>query len=208
MGGGPLSVAAAGTVSFTSATPTIGGLSGAGSLLLGNPFSNATSLTVNINAASTFSGAISEVYPGGSLTKAGPGTLLLSSPLSAYSGATVINGGNLAVTNSACVGSGGVTINNGTFEVAGSYTDTTPINFAGPNAALQVDAGQTYTYNGSMTAAAGGTVTKTGPGSLLMGSSLPAAPLVVNGGVLDLGTADACPHRRYLCRAAPSKTAP
>ncbi len=52
---------------------------------------------------------------------------------------------------------------------------------------LQVDAGQTYTYNGTMTVAAGGTVTKTGPGSLLMGSSLPAAPLVVNGGVLDLG---------------------
>ena len=123
---------------------------------------------------------------GGNLAVAGPGTVLLSSSLSSYTGATVINGGNLAVTNPASVGfTSGVTINGGVLEVVTGFTDVAPITFAG--GALQIDAGQTYSNTTPFAVANGSAVTKTGPGTLYMAAQLPAAPLVVNGGILDLG---------------------
>jgi len=155
LGSGTASVGAAGTLNFTSATPTVNGLVGSGNVVLGNGnLSSATNLTVTSNSNFTFSGAISEAYfGGGSLTKGGSATLLLTSTQSVYNGGTIINAGNLAVTNSACLSPAGVTINSGALEVAAGYADTTPITFNGPNAALQIDANQTYTYNGTIAAA-------------------------------------------------------
>ena len=123
--------------------------------MLGNAAGpSSTNLTLNTTSNSTFSGAISEAYFGaGSLTKSGSGTLLLTTTQGVYNGGTIINAGNLAVTKSACLSPAGVTINSGALEVAAGYADTTPITFNGPNAALQIDANQTYTYNGTIAAA-------------------------------------------------------
>ena len=57
---GPLNVnAGVGAVAFTAASPTVGPLTGAGSVILGNAGVNPTNLTVNSNANSVFSGVIS-----------------------------------------------------------------------------------------------------------------------------------------------------
>ena len=126
----------------------------------------------------------------GNLTMNGPGTLAMSSSLSSFVGNTIINGGNVAITNPASLGAAGnsVIINaNGALEVATGFSDTMPITFNAPGAALQVDAGQTYSNSTTFAVANGGAVTKTGAGTLLMTVPLPVAPMVANGGVFDLG---------------------
>ena len=94
-GTGVVSVAASATANFITASPSVGGLSGPGNVVLGNAPSTATNLTVNSAVSSTFSGVVSDAVAGlGSLTKAGPGTLTLGNT-STYGGATNINQGTL-----------------------------------------------------------------------------------------------------------------
>jgi fibronectin-binding autotransporter adhesin len=88
-----------GTVYFNTGTPTIGSLSGTGSVVLQN--SNGTQLTIGYtnNLNSTFSGSISEATSGeGSVVKAGTGTLILTGT-NTYTGTTTINGGTLELDN-------------------------------------------------------------------------------------------------------------
>jgi autotransporter-associated beta strand protein len=59
---------------------------------------------------------------GGSLTKAGSGTLTLSGTNS-YSGGTTISGGTLKMANSAALGTGGLALGGGTLDLAG-YSPT------------------------------------------------------------------------------------
>ena len=98
-GSGPLSVAASATANFVTANPSVGALSGAGSVVLGNAPATATNLTVNSAGNSTFSGVISDAVAGlgSSLTKAGPGTLTLTTTQT-YGGATYISQGTLRLT--------------------------------------------------------------------------------------------------------------
>ena len=99
-------------VNFTSPAPTVNGLGGSGgSIVLGNPGVNATALTVNSNANSTYAGAIAEAQGPSSLTKTGPNTLTLTGNGS-YTGGTTVNQGALAA-GFASLGTGTVTINNG-----------------------------------------------------------------------------------------------
>ncbi len=112
LGSGPLSLNFAGMVNFTSPAPTVNGLGGSGgSIVLGNPGVNATALTVNSNANSTYAGAIAEAQGPSSLTKTGPNTLTLTGNGS-YTGGTTVNQGALAA-GFASLGTGTVTINNG-----------------------------------------------------------------------------------------------
>ena len=97
-GTGVVSVAASATANFITASPSVGGLSGYGSVVLGNAPSTATNLTVNSAVNSTFSGVISDAAAGlGSLTKAGPGTLTVTNA-STYGGATNITQGTLRLS--------------------------------------------------------------------------------------------------------------
>ncbi len=87
-----------GTLSFGTLTAaTFGGLTGPGKLSLSNSASNAVSLGVGDNGASTtFAGTL---QGSGGLTKIGSGTLLLSGS-NTYVGATAINQGELLVNGS------------------------------------------------------------------------------------------------------------
>ena len=96
---------AIGTVNFNGATPTIGGLTGTGSVVLNN--STGTALTVGStnNLTSTFTGVISEGTAGmGSLVKAGTGALTLSGA-NTYTGTTTISAGTLQLGNGGVSGS-------------------------------------------------------------------------------------------------------
>ena len=93
----------------------IGGLAGAGSVLLGN-----AQLTIGANDSSTlFSGVISGT---GKLVKSGSGTLTLSGN-NEYSGGTEIVAGTLAVSADANLGgaSGGLSFNGGTLATTASF---------------------------------------------------------------------------------------
>ena len=107
-GSGPLSVGSSGTANFPTASPSIGGLAGAGSVVLGNGTSGNTNLIVNVLSSSTnsaFSGVISEAAAGqGSLTKTGSGMLTLSGG-NTYTGGTTVGNG-LLVAGASSLGSG------------------------------------------------------------------------------------------------------
>ncbi len=76
-----------------------GGLQGSGSLLLTDGFSTDVALAVGgNNADTTFSGSLSDSNSGGSLTKVGSGTLVLSGT-NTYGGSTTVLDGTLVVTN-------------------------------------------------------------------------------------------------------------
>ena len=99
-GTGVLTVNASATANFITASPTVGGLSGVGNVVLGNSPSTVTNLTVN-GASSTFSGSISEAAVGlGKLTKAGPNTLTLTGANTYTGGTTISNGVLVANANS------------------------------------------------------------------------------------------------------------
>jgi len=100
---------------FLSANPSIGSLSGAGSVYLTN-----TVLTLGgDNTTSVFDGLIQPAYAGtvGSLRKVGTGTFLFKG-LSTVTGTTVVDGGTMVVDGTMA---GGVTVNSGaTLAGAGS----------------------------------------------------------------------------------------
>lgn len=85
-GSGPLRVLAGAAVDLASFGATVGGLAGAGNVLLGQG-----TLTLEQNSASIFSGAMSGK---GGLIKNGSGRLTLAG-VSSYAGATVVNRGAL-----------------------------------------------------------------------------------------------------------------
>ena len=116
LGSGVVTIGPPGTVQFTSANASINGLSGPGSVVLGNASVGPTSLTINGTTNTTFSGSISEA--GGSgvgniLTKAGTSSTLTLLGNSSYSGGTNINQGAVAAAATS-LGSGPVTLANGT----------------------------------------------------------------------------------------------
>ncbi len=181
LGTGPLSMGAAATVNFTSATPTVYGLSGAGSVVLGNSPLGSTNLTVNAASNSTFSGVISEAAAGlGSLTKAGSGSLALGAAAT-YSGPTTIVGGTLKLA------SGGAISLTDTGTLWGTTVQANTNNFTiSPNANVlvveldwrNVNAAPTVTYNGvAMTSA----VTQLGTAATFINSAIFILPRTSSG---------------------------
>jgi fibronectin-binding autotransporter adhesin len=137
----------------------IGGLAGAGSVLLGN-----AQLTVGANDSSTlFSGVISGT---GKLVKSGSGTLTLAGNNS-YSGGTEIVTGTLSVSADANLGatSGGLTFNGGTLATTASFDTSRTVSLlqAGMlDVAVSTTLGLTGTVSGA------GALIKTGAGSLTL----------------------------------------
>ncbi len=170
------------TASFTSATPTIGGLtnSGAGtaSIVLGNiatPAATALSIGSN-NSTSTFSGTIADrsgvnAAAIGSVNKVGSGTLTLSGTNS-YMGGTTISAGTLAAGSANAFGAGTITLNGGALQsniTGGGTTPTLPNNIqvnAVAGNILSAPTGLNLALSGNLLGS--GTVTKTGAFSAIL----------------------------------------
>jgi len=159
-----------GSVDFTGATPSIGGLSASGS---GSEIEMGVGavLTINQNSNSTYAGHI-DAGTGASLVKSGSGTLTLTNT-NLYTGGTTITGGTLVYGANGAFGSGSVTINGGDVNVAGGFSLTNPLVFSGP---------VTLGGNGSF-----GTLITAGPGVTLSPGNSPGtlsftAGLVFAGG--------------------------
>ena len=143
------------------------------------------------------------------ITKTGTSTFSLTG-INTYAGGTTINGGTLAINNSASLGatSGGLTINAGTLEVSTGFTTTRLTTLGNTASTLQIDPSQTYTVNGIISGT--GMLNKTGTGTLTLGATntysggttilagtlqlgaserlLNTASVTVNGGTFDLQT--------------------
>lgn len=157
-------------------TPTIGGFTGAGNMVLP---SNVTALTLNpaSGVTATHTGNISG-GTGLSLTKTGAGTQILSGTNS-YSGLTTVNGGELRVTSAAALSGTNVTVSSGQLALSGGITIS----------------GKTITTSGSGTNFLGGlqsvSGTNTWAGDVILGADQARmgarrnATLVVSGSIDD-----------------------
>ena len=188
--GGTLGITADGNLGG----PTSGVSLNNGTLLLGGTgnFTLASGRAISLTGSSVFdvvagqSVSIAGVLSGaGTLTKTDNGTLSLTGNNN-YGGGTVINGGILTAASDSSLGSGGVTIDNGTLQVGGG-TSNRNLVLAGQDAFLQVLSGS-YTAAGLVSGSTA--LTKTGPGTLVLANtnnssgfsniSLQAGTLLVN----------------------------
>jgi len=101
-----VTVSTGATLALNNSNQTIGNLTGTGNVTLGT-----ATLTLGDSITQTFSGIISGV--GGSLTKQGAGTFTLIGP-NTYSGGTTVSAGTLGVSGTSPVGTGAVSMANGT----------------------------------------------------------------------------------------------
>ncbi len=167
----------------TSGT-TAGSIEGVGTYLLGSK-----QLTVGGNGLSTtLSGLISDGGTsggtGGSLVKAGGGTLTLSGN-NTYSGGTAINGGLIAFNSASNFGTGNITLNGGGLQWAsGSTADiSSRLTALGTGGGTFDTNGNNVTLASAISGAGG--LTKQGSGLLnLTGTNTYAGPTSVTAGTL------------------------
>ncbi|MDC1166259.1 autotransporter-associated beta strand repeat-containing protein [Candidatus Pelagibacter sp.] len=171
---------------------TINSLSGSGTINLGSK----STLTVGNNSSSTeFSGTIDDASAGdnGSIIKTGSASLTLSGT-NTYSGSTTINAGTISVASSANLGAtpgsadaDNIIFNGGTLNTTADFTlgAKKGITMTGAGT-IDIDAGTTLTYAGSITDS--GTLTKAGTGTLsLSGSSDNSGGILVSAGKIEIG---------------------
>ena len=162
-------------IAGTSAGASIKSLSGNGAVNLGNQ-----DLTLT-NASGDFGGAIGGTggvnVTGGTQTLSGNNT---------YTGGTSVTNGGVRINSAQSLGdaNGGLTLNNGTVQTAGTFTSARNTTLAG-NGAFATDAGTTFTNTGAI--AGSGTLSKDGSGTMVVdGVASHNGGTVVNGGVLAL----------------------
>jgi autotransporter-associated beta strand protein len=171
----------------------IGSIAGSGNYFLGSK-----TLIVGGNnlLSSTVSGVIQDGGmsggTGGSLTKVGTGTLILTGA-NTYSGGTNLNGGIVAVNMDANLGTGPLSFNGGTLEAlaaGGGIVSGKAITLNSAGGTFLADAGTVSTLSGVISGT--GSWTKTGAGTLtLSGTNTYTGPTIVSAGVLQAGSAGA-----------------
>ena len=182
-----------GSVSFKSiSSAVLGGLKGGQNLALSNASGAAVALNVGGNGQSTtYSGVLSG---SGSVTKSGAGTLALSNS-STYSGGSTVTNGVLQVGNIHALGTGGLTVNGGTLDLAGISVSVPAFGGAGGSVTNTASGTSTLTatVSGSSSYAGGivnGTgvvaLVKNGAGTLTLSGSINADRITANGGVTQL----------------------
>jgi fibronectin-binding autotransporter adhesin len=176
---------------------TLGGLAGGGSVTLQDTAFQPVALNIGGNgAATTYSGSL---MGSGSIDVTGPGILTLTGS-SNFAGGATVNGGTLAVTNNAGLGTGTVTINangalnlNGLGTINNAFAGSGTIN-VNPNGA---ETTFTYPFNSSTTfdgvlnvnagggkadfrggSIAGGTINIAGGATLYLVSSASFTPVI------------------------------
>ncbi|MFL6515525.1 MAG: beta strand repeat-containing protein [Chthoniobacterales bacterium] len=169
---GPITLAGASTIGSDAGLLTLSGTVNNGGF--------ATTFTGS--GSTTASGVISGT---GSLTKAGSGLLSLNGS-NTYSGGTTINAGTVAINSGSSLGAagGGLTINAGTLEVTNGFATNRSTTLGSTSSTIQVDTGQTFAVNG--TVGGGGTLNKTGAGTLVLNANNSYSGTVINGGTISI----------------------
>ncbi|MDA9201092.1 autotransporter-associated beta strand repeat-containing protein [Candidatus Pelagibacter ubique] len=181
----PVNVASNGTFDV-NVTNTIASIEGSGTI----DIASSTTLTAGDANDKVFSGVIQGA---GNFSKSGSGTLTLSGT-NTYSGSTTINAGTISVASSANLGAtpgsadaDNIIFNGGTLNTTASFTlgANKGITMTGAGT-IDIDAGTTLTYAGSITDS--GTLTKAGTGTLsLSGSSDNSGGILVSAGKIEIG---------------------
>lgn len=197
------------TFALNNFSETIAGLSGTGAVTLGS-----ATLTVGTNnATSSWSGAISGI---GGLTKIGTGTLTVSGN-NTFTGPLALSGGTLRLSGSerfadtvaATLGSGTTFALAGGTETLGSVAGTGTVGFGGGT--LAVGGGNaSFTLSAALAAASvgsassGGTLRKTGGGTLTLGAGWAAADIALDvaAGTVALGAAQRIPDTAAVAVAS------
>lgn len=123
------------------------------------------------------------------LTVTGPGVTTLTGT-NTYTGTTYITGGStLSVPSNTALGSGAVTLNNGTLQAAGTFTSTRAVTLGLGGGSMDVTSGNTFTSSAAMSGA--GNFIKKGAGTLLLtaANTYSGAFTQVQEGVLQIGGA-------------------
>ncbi len=168
-----LSGAALNTAGFSQ---TVAGLSGSGVLSIPTG-------TFTIAGPSTFAGLVEGA---GGVNFNGPGTMSFTGA-NTYSGPTSIIGGTVSVTAGNNLGADGLlNLNGGALQAAGSFSSSRAVTVNSPSS-VDVTAANTFTAAGVISG--GAALTKTGPGTLVLGGANSLANLTIAAGTV-LTTAD------------------
>jgi outer membrane autotransporter protein len=156
--------------------------------IIGDVLDNAT-LAFDPAGSATFSSVISGT---GNLLKVGSGTVILTANNS-YSGGTNFDGGILAVSSDANLGTGALSFDGGTLEALateGGIISSKGIKLNALGGTFLADSGTTSALSGAITGA--GAFTKDGAGILVLsGASTYSGGTTVSGGILQAGSSTA-----------------
>ena len=196
-----LTVSATGTLDLNGSNQQLGSLTGvAGATVTDNNALASSVLTVGNTLASVFAGTITDSTGGvggtGSLSLVSSAGTLTLSGTNSYAGGTTIDGGITVINTANSLGTqaGSATINNAILEVHGNITEATRgFTLGNATSTIQVDSGDTYTIGGTI-GGGGGTLNKTGAGTLVLGAvNNYAGSTTVAAGMLQDGVANALP---------------
>jgi T5SS/PEP-CTERM-associated repeat protein/autotransporter-associated beta strand protein len=187
-GAGTLGYALAGMTMVAGGTLDLGGTTqtqDGGIVLCGGAIVNGT-LSSSFVGFDLQSGTVSAALAGPvALVKSGTGTVTLSG-INTYTGATKVNGGTLAATadNNLGAASGGLTFNGGTLQFLSGFTSNRTVKLNAGGGSFDTDGNHTV-LSGVVSGA--GTLTKAGPGTLILtANDSHTGATVVNGGILSV----------------------
>ncbi len=182
-----------GNVTFGTLSAASGSASNINGVLLSGPVAlgSAVSRTIHVNSLqniSTISGIVSGT--GSSITKTGPGTLVLTGA-NTFDGGITINGG-VVQSNATGLGSTGtITFGGGILQHAlSTATDFSSRFSTASNQPFYIDTnGQTITYASPLTSAVGGSLGKFGTGTLILtNTEVYDGPTIIAAGTLQVGS--------------------
>jgi len=143
---------------LTTTGMNIGSIEGSGTFYLGSK----TLAVGGNNLSTTVSGVIQDgganCGAGGSLTKAGTGTLILTG-INTYTAATTVNGGTLQAAGNSLAGTSAINVNSGgNLVFTSDFTNNVPLQVAadGPGGTVTVNGNYTQSSTGSLDLELGG----------------------------------------------------
>ena len=184
-------------LAFTGATTTITQDS-ASAQSIANAISASNNSTVTLSLAGngagvvTLSGAI-QAGNGNrdyAINKTGTSTFSLTGT-NTYAGGTTISGGTLIVNSATSLGdnTGGLTLNAGTLQVAGSFTSSRAITLNNVASTFQIDPSQVFTVTSAIVG--GGALNKTGTGTMVLsGSNTYSGGTIISAGAFELAASE------------------
>lgn len=173
---GTLEFSLASQVSTGAITASGGALNLLGTMTLANPLALSATTNITTQSTVTLSGAISGA---GQLNKYGAGTLILTSTSNTYAGTSIFEG-VLQVSDDRQLGAGMITLES-TLALAGSDTFAQGMTLSGTLGTISVASGLTPTWSGIIS---GGTLNKTGPGTLTLTAANTYSATNIEAGVL------------------------